>query len=121
MVPTSKGEAAEAAFGSYAVGGNAFSAGVTPPPGTYVSTVVGFYHADISGALPFHGIILNAGAKIDFFTSALAVLYVPDRKVLGAISDCLSAYPLATSILQPRSASDPYPCRAMWTAGVLGI
>lgn len=82
-VSGSRADAAEAAFGSYGVGGNAFSAGVTPPPGTYVSTVVGFYHADISGALPFHGIILNAGAKIDFFTSALAALYVPDRKVLG--------------------------------------
>jgi hypothetical protein len=82
-VSASRADAAESAFGSYGVGSNAFSAGVTPPPGTYVSTVVGFYHADISGALPFHGIILNAGAKIDFFTSALAALYVPDRKVLG--------------------------------------
>jgi hypothetical protein len=83
MVPTSKVEAAEAAFGSYAVGGNAFNAGVTPPPGTYVSTVAGFYHGEIGGSLPFHGIILNAGAKVDFFTSALAALYVPDKKVLG--------------------------------------
>ena len=80
---TSTTEAAESAFGSFGLGGNAFSAGITPPPGTYVSTVVGFYHGEISGTLPFQGLVLNAGAKIDFFTSALAALYVPDRKVLG--------------------------------------
>src|SRR5262249_54921119 len=79
----STAEAAESAFGSFGLGGNAFSAGITPPPGTYISTVVGFYHGEISGTLPFQGLVLNAGAKIDFFTSALAALYVPDRKVLG--------------------------------------
>src|SRR5689334_2284910 len=76
-------EAAEAAFGTYGLGGTAFNAGVTPPAGTYISTAVGFYHGEIGGALPFHGIILNAGAKVDFFTSALSALYVPERKVLG--------------------------------------
>jgi hypothetical protein len=46
-------------------------------------TVAGYYHADTGGTVPFQGIILNAGLKIDFFTSGLAALYVPDRKVLG--------------------------------------
>jgi Putative MetA-pathway of phenol degradation len=38
----------------------------------------GFYHADIGGQVPFHGIVLNAGLK-----SALTALYVPERKVFG--------------------------------------
>lgn len=79
----SSAQAAEGAIGTYGLGTSAFSAGVTPPPGTYVSTVASYYHADIGGTVPFQGIILNAGLKIDFFTSALAALYVPDRKVLG--------------------------------------
>ena len=72
-----KADAAEAAFGTYGLGGNAFNAGVTPPAGTYISTAVGFYHGEIGGALPFNGIILNAGAKVDFFTSALSALRSP--------------------------------------------
>ena len=101
---TPTAEAAESAFGSYGLGGNAFSAGITPPPGTYISTVVGFYHGEISGTLPFQGIVLNAGNKIDYFTSALAALYVPERKVLGGNLGSQSACPLAMSPLQPSSA-----------------
>ena len=124
---TPTAEAAEFAFGSYGLGGNAFSAGITPPPGTYISTVVGFYHGEISGTLPFQGIVLNAGNKIDYFTSALAALYVPEQKVLGGLGLSVSvpvghvaftaelsvgaasrgsqsACPLAMSPLQPSSA-----------------
>ena len=84
----SAAKAAEGAIGTYGLGSNGFSAGVTPPAGTYVSTAVGFYHADIGGSLPFHGIVLNAGLKMDFFTSALAVLYVPERRFSAVISGC---------------------------------
>lgn len=76
-------KAAEFAFGTYGLGSSTFSAGVTPPAGTYVTTVAGFYEADISGPLTIGNVRLNAGAKIDFFTSALNVLYVPEGKVLG--------------------------------------
>jgi hypothetical protein len=75
--------AAEAALGTYGLGGNAFGAGATPPPGTYVTTIVAYYRAEIGGAVPFNNVTLNAGAKLEFFNSALNVLYVPERKFLG--------------------------------------
>ena len=78
-----KVHAAEAAFGTYGLGGNAFGAGVTPPAGTYVTTSVGYYNGAISGPVPFQSVILNFGAKVKFFSSALDVLCVPDRKVFG--------------------------------------
>src|SRR5262245_23036473 len=75
--------AAEAAFGTYGLGGSAFNIGVTPPAGTYVTQAFAYYQADIAGSVPFHGVTLNAGLKIDFFSSATNLLYVPNRKVLG--------------------------------------
>jgi hypothetical protein len=78
-----KVEAAEAAFGTYGLGGNAFGAGITPPAGTYVTAAATYYQAEIGGAVPFHGVTLNAGAAVDFFASALNLLYVPERKVFG--------------------------------------
>jgi hypothetical protein len=79
----SKVQAAEGAFGTYGLGGNAFDAGVTPPAGTYVTAAAAYIRADIGGAVPFNGVILNAGARADFFISSLNLLYVPESKVLG--------------------------------------
>jgi hypothetical protein len=76
-------QAAEYAFSTYALGESAFSAGVTPPPGTYVTAVTGFYSGEIAGAVSFGGVTLNAGVKLDAFNSGLNLLYVPDRKLLG--------------------------------------
>jgi hypothetical protein len=76
-------QAAEAAFGTYGLGGSAFGAGVTPPAGTYVTTAFSYYQGEIGGQVPFQNVVLNAGATIDFFVSALNVLYVPERKVWG--------------------------------------
>ena len=45
----------------------------------YVTTAVGYYQAEIGGQNPSHGVILNAGATVDFFISTLNVLYVPER------------------------------------------
>jgi hypothetical protein len=39
--------AVEYAFSTYALGESAFSAGVTPPAGTYVTAVVGNYSGEI--------------------------------------------------------------------------
>jgi hypothetical protein len=75
--------AAEYAFLSYGLGESAFSAGVTPPAGIYVTDVVGYLSADIKGALSFGSVTLNAGAKADAFSTGLNLLYVPDRKILG--------------------------------------
>jgi hypothetical protein len=83
LLSASSSQAAESGFSSYSLGSNAFDAGVTPPPGTYVTTVTAYISAEIGGAVPFQGVILNAGAKVDFFVSALNVLYVPERKIFG--------------------------------------
>ena len=37
--------AAEYAFSTYGLGSAAFAAGVTPPPGTYVTEAISFYSA----------------------------------------------------------------------------
>jgi hypothetical protein len=70
-------------FSSYALGESAFSAGLTPPPGTYVTAATGFYSAKINSTLAFDTVTLNAGDKIDIFTNAWNLLYVPNRKLFG--------------------------------------
>jgi hypothetical protein len=76
-------EATEYAFSTYGLGGSAFGAGVTPPPGIYVTTAAAFYSGEIGGAINFGGVVLNAGAKVEGFSSAQNLLYVPERKFLG--------------------------------------
>lgn len=83
ILRTSPVNAAEAGFSSYGLGGSAFGAGVTPPPGTYVTFVSGFYEGKIGGPLTLGGVTLNVGSKVEFFQAAVNGLYVPDRKVLG--------------------------------------
>jgi len=83
MVASMHAQASEYAFSTYALGESAFSAGVTPPPGTYVTAVAGVYSGQISGAVSFGGVTLNAGMKVDSFSSGLNLLYVPDRKPFG--------------------------------------
>ena len=75
--------AAEYALSTYGLGGSAFGAGVTPPAGTYVTTAAGNYSGEIGTSVSFGGVTLNAGAKLDFFSSGLNVLYVPERKLFG--------------------------------------
>jgi hypothetical protein len=75
--------AAEYAFGTYGLGGNAFGAGVTPPAGTYVTTAYSYYTATIGTTVNFDTVTLNAGARAQAFTSALNLLYVPERKLFG--------------------------------------
>src|SRR5262245_10460053 len=41
MATSGFGQAAEYGFSTYALGESAFSAGLTPPPGTYVTAVTG--------------------------------------------------------------------------------
>jgi hypothetical protein len=104
-------QAVEYAISTYALGESAFSAGLTPPPGTYVTAVTAYYSSKIGTAVRFGGVTLNAGAKLDAFNSGLNVLYVPDRKLFGGnlglsvtipagyinIDASIAAGPLATS------------------------
>jgi hypothetical protein len=76
-------KAAEYGFSSYGLGQTAFGAGVTPPPGTYVTSATGFYNAKIGTAEEFGGVIINAGAHVEFLSSAINGLYVFNHQVLG--------------------------------------
>jgi len=76
-------EAGEYGFSTYALGGSAFGAGVTPPPGTYATAVTGFYSGNIGATVNFGGVVINEGAKVEGFTNGYNVLYVPDRKLFG--------------------------------------
>ena len=82
-VASHRGQAVEYAFPTYALGESAFSAGVTPPPGIYISTVIGTFNGELAGTATFGGVTVNAGAKVDAFMPALSFLYVPDRKLFG--------------------------------------
>jgi hypothetical protein len=73
----------EYGFSTYGLGGSAFGAGQTPPPGTYLTYITGFYEGKVDAAVTFGNVTVNAGAKVEFFQMALNGLYVPDRTVLG--------------------------------------
>jgi len=73
----------EFGFSSYGLGGAAFGAGVSPPPGTYVTAVSGYYEGKIGAPVTLGGTTLTVGSTVQFFQEALNGLYVPERKVLG--------------------------------------
>ena len=58
-----RGEAAEYAYSTYALGESAFRAGVTPPPGTCVTTVIGTVSAELAGTTSLGGITVNAAQR----------------------------------------------------------
>ena len=80
-VPQARGD--QYGLSSYGLGGSAFGAGQTPPPGTYVTYLSSFYEGKIDTAVTFDNVTVNAGATVEFFQMAVNGLYVPDRKVLG--------------------------------------
>ncbi len=73
----------EFGFSSYGLGGSAFGAGATPPPGTYISFVSGYYEGKIGTPVTIGGVTLNVGSRLQFFQEALNGLYVPEQKLLG--------------------------------------
>lgn len=81
MAIKSEGQAAEYAFSSYGLGSVAFAAGLTPPPGIYVTTAVGVYNADIGKPVRFGGVTINAGAELEGFSNGWNILYVSQRKL----------------------------------------
>jgi hypothetical protein len=83
FVETERACADEYGFSTYALGGSAFGAGQTPPPGTYITYISGFYEGKINTSVTFGNVTVNAGAKVDFFQMALNGLYIPNQKVLG--------------------------------------
>jgi hypothetical protein len=83
LTAAAQGKAAEYAFSSYGLGGAAFGAGVTPPPGTYLTTVSSYYAGDIGSSISFGGVTINAGSRVEAYFSGLNVLYVPQTKLFG--------------------------------------
>lgn len=74
--------AAESGFSGYGLGSAAFGAGQTPPPGTYVTVVGGYYAAKIDGAVTIGGELFELGMKLDLLQAALNGVYVPNRTLL---------------------------------------
>jgi hypothetical protein len=78
-----KSVAAESGFSGYGLGSSAFGAGLTPPPGTYVSFVSGYYAANFDGAVTIGGELFELGLELDFLQAAVNGVYVPNRTLLG--------------------------------------
>src|SRR5580704_11090232 len=78
----SAANADESGFSIYGLGGYAFGAGVTPPPGWYITPFAGYYSGKASSALPYGGLV-TAALRVRFFQTGLNALYVPDTTILG--------------------------------------
>lgn len=76
-------EAAETGFSVYPLGGTAFGAGVTPPPGTYISFAGGFYTGRIDGAVTVGGELLDVGLDVDILQATVNGTHVLNSTVLG--------------------------------------
>ena len=75
--------AVEAGISSYTLGATGFNAGITPPAGTYVTPVTGFYSGIIDDPVNIGGLPLDPGSELSFFKAGMNVLYVPELEVLG--------------------------------------
>src|SRR6516164_5345085 len=80
-----EGQTAEYAFTSYPLGGLAFGAGITPPPGFYVTDVTSFYDGTIGGNFNFGGRTFDAGVRAQIFAGETNFLYVPNVKVFDGL------------------------------------
>jgi len=95
LIIPSSASAVEYALGTYGLGSSAFGAGVTPPPGTYVTEAVSWYTARVGTTITFGDDTLNAGALAKFFIEATNLLYVPQRKVFGGTMGLSLTIPVA--------------------------
>jgi len=99
--------AAETGFSTYGLGGNAFGAGVTPPPGTYVTAVAGYYAGNIEGNVTIGGIVVDIGMKVNFLSMGLNGLYVPERKFLGGSLGISATVPVGVIDLDAQASVGP--------------
>ena len=76
--PSQEVNAAEYGFTTYPLGSLSFGAGITPPPGTYVTDAISFYTGTIAGQFDFGGRTFNVGVKADLFFDDVNILYVPN-------------------------------------------
>jgi hypothetical protein len=75
--------AAEYALTTYPLGSLSFDAGITPPPGVYVTDVVSYYQGSIGDNFDFGGRLFDGGVKLKPVFDGIDVLLVPQTKVLG--------------------------------------
>jgi hypothetical protein len=87
--------AAEYAFTTYPLGSYAFDAGVTPPPGIYVTDSLSYLAVSIGGNIQLGGLVFDAGAKAQFFVEEVSILTVPETKVLDGYLGVLVSVPVA--------------------------
>ena len=71
----------EGASGLYVPGNFGFGAGVTPDPGLYLSSGVGYYDGDIKVYIEGGKIVLDVVKRP--FSTSFATLWVPETKILG--------------------------------------
>src|SRR6516165_4840305 len=71
----------EGASGLYVPGNFGFGAGVTPEPGLYLSSGVGYYNGTIRVYIDGGKIVLDVDKRP--FSEGFAALWVPETKVLG--------------------------------------
>lgn len=99
--------AAETGFSTYGLGGASFGAGVTPPPGTYVTTAVGYYAGNIEGSVTVGNVLVDVALKASFLSVALNGLYVPERKFLGGQPAISVTVPVGYVDLDARATVGP--------------
>jgi hypothetical protein len=85
LLTAPEGNAAEYAFTTYPLGTLGFGAGITPPPGFYVTEAVSFFEGSVGGNFNFGERIFNAGVKANIFLDDVNLLFVPQQKVLGGL------------------------------------
>lgn len=71
----------EGASGLYVPGNFGFGSGVTPDPGLYLSSGVGYYDGDIKVYIDGGKIVVNVDKRP--FSTTFATLWVPETKILG--------------------------------------
>ena len=88
-------QAAEYGFTTYPLGSQAFGAGITPPPGTYVTDSISYFTGSIGGNIDIGGVLFNAGAKVEFFSEGVSILMVPETKILDGNLGLLVSVPVS--------------------------
>lgn len=75
--------AAEGGAGAYLLGLRNAGAGVTPPPGIYLSEQIFLYNGTILGRLPTEGGPLPASAQVDVAVNVPTFIWVTPAEILG--------------------------------------
>lgn len=112
--------ATETGFSTYGLGGYAFGAGATPPPGTYISTAVGFYTGRIEGNVTIGRLVFDIGMKVDFLSVGLNGLYVREEKFLGGLLGFSVTAPVGHVDLEATASVGPLTGRRTTDGGGLG-